>query len=176
MICGDALWMLEKLQTSKCEDDQKIWAELIEWSFNRQDVKQIDAIIAATQTNSVLQELFSPYFVPIELNSSQADKQRNDYVRIRKMQAHRQNPPLLKPPFKERIQQLLMKLESGDLSAWWQLDKLMTLNPESQYQNNLKLDLTQLPGWQDAEEATQRRIIEGAKKYVQEQDDVDYDL
>jgi hypothetical protein len=51
----------------------------------------------------------------------------------------------------------------------------MTLKPESQYYDNeFELDLTQLPGWQEADEATQRRIIEGAKKYVQQQDDVDY--
>jgi hypothetical protein len=91
------------------------------------------------------------------------------------MQGRREKTPLLDPPPKERVLQLLEKLEAGDLSAWWQLNMEMTLEPESQYYDNeFELDLTRLPGWQEADEATQRRIIEGAKKYVQQQDDVDY--
>ena len=35
------------------------------------------------------------------------------------------------------------------------------------------IDLAQLPGWQEADEPTQRRIIEGAKTYIQQQDNVD---
>ncbi len=175
LVFEDIFWMLEKLQTSNGEEAQKIWAQLIQWSFNRQNTKQIDAIITVTQTNSVLQEFFSPYFAPIELNSSQADKLRVDHLRVEEMQAHRQNAPLLDPPPREGVLQLLEKLESGDLSAWWQLNMEMTLKPDStHYDNEFELDLTKLPGWQEAEEATQKRIIEGAKKYIQQQDDVDY--
>jgi len=175
LVSEDVFWMLEKLQTSNCDKVQKIWAELIHSIFNCQNVKQIDAIIVATQTNGILQEIFSPHFVPIELNSSQADELRDNHLRMQEMQDRRKNPPLLDPPPKERVLQLLEKLESGDLSAWLQLNMEMTLKPESQYDDNeFELDLTQLPGWQEADEATQRRIIEGAKKYVQQQDDVDY--
>lgn len=156
--------MLEKLQTSNCEKSQKIWAHLIQWSFNPQNVKQIDAIIAATQTNSIFQQVFSPYFAPITLNSSQANKLRARHLKVQERQEHRKSPRLLDPPPRERVLQLLEKLESGDLSAWWQLNMEMTLKPESQYYDNeFELDLTELPGWQEADEATRRRIIEGAK-------------
>ncbi|MDG2990449.1 hypothetical protein L3556_05805 [Candidatus Synechococcus calcipolaris G9] len=176
LVSEDIFWMLEKLQTSNGEAAQKIWAQLIQWSFNRQNVNQIDAIIVATETNNILQEVFSSYFAPIELNSSQVKKMRVDHLRVEEMQAHRQNPPLLDPPPRERVLQVLEKLESGDLSAWWQLNMEMTLKPDStHYDNEFELDLTKLPGWQDAEEAIQIRIIEGAKEYVQKQDDVDYD-
>jgi predicted NACHT family NTPase len=171
----DVFWMLEKLQTSNDEEAQKIWAQLITWNFNHQDVKQIDAIIAGTHVSNVLQECVSPYFAPIELNSPQADEQRNKYVRMEEMQAHNQNPPLLDPPPIERILQYLGRLESGDLSAWWHLNMEMTLKPDSQhYENQFELDLTQLPGWKEADETTRKRIIEGAKKYVQEKVDVDH--
>jgi predicted NACHT family NTPase len=175
LVSDDSFWMLERLQNSTCEKTQRIWVQLIQWSFNRQDAKQIDAIIMATQINSILQEFFSPYFAPIELNSSQADKLRADYLRVEEMQARRQNSPLLDPPPRERVLQLLEELEAGDLSVWWQLNREMTLKPESRrYDNEFELDLTQLPGWQEVDEASQRRIIEGAKKYIQQQDDVDY--
>lgn len=52
----------------------------------------------------------------------------------------------------------------------------MTLKSDSEYYDDeFELDLTKLPGWQEAEEATRRRIIEGAKKYVQQQDDINYE-
>lgn len=176
VISEDIFWMLEKLQTSNVEKVQEIWAQLIQGSFNCQDIRQIDAVIVATQTNGILQKIFAPYFVPIELDSAQADKLRADYLRMKEMQDRRKKSPLLDPPPKERVLQRLEKLETGDLSAWWQLNMEMTLKPESkQYRNELELDLTKLSGWQEADEATQRRIIEGAKKYVQQKDDIDYD-
>ncbi|EKQ67207.1 hypothetical protein OsccyDRAFT_5036 [Leptolyngbyaceae cyanobacterium JSC-12] len=176
LISEDIFWMLEKLQNANYEKAEKIWSQLLQWSFNRQDAKQVDAIVVATQTNNILQEVFASYFSPIDLNSIQADKLRADYLRMQEMQERRQNPPLLDPPPRERVLQLLEKLESGDLSAWWQLNMEMTLKPDStHYDNEFELDLTRLPGWQEAEESTQTRIIEGAKKYIQEQNDIDYE-
>ena len=57
-----------------------------------------------------------------------------------------------------------------------QLNMEMTLKPESQYYDNeFELDLTQLPMWQETDEAFQKRIIQGANKYIQHQNAVDYD-
>lgn len=175
LVSEDIFWMLEKLQASSCKKTQKIWAQLIRLSFNDQDVKQIDAIIVATQANSILQKIFSPYFTPIELNSSQSKKLRADHLRAKERQACGQDPPLLDPSPRERVLQCLEKLEAGDLAAWWQLNMEMTLRPDStHYDNEFELDLTKLPGWQEAEEATQNRIIEGAKSYTQNQSKISY--
>ena len=66
-------------------------------------------------------------------------------------------------------------LPSGNLSAWWQLNMEMSFKPDSQcYENEFDSDLTGLPGWQNADAATRTRIINGAKKYVQEYEEVDY--
>lgn len=172
----DVFWMLDKLQASNCEEDQKIWARLIQWNFNRQNAKQINAIIEITLTNRALEEVFSPCLAPIDLDSSQAVNLRIDYLRMEEIQADRQNPPSLDPPPRERVLKLLEELESGNLAAWWQLNMEMTLKCDDiHYDNEFELDLTKLPGWQEAKESTQRRIIEGAKEYVQRQDDLDYD-
>jgi predicted NACHT family NTPase len=175
LISEDIFWMLEKLQNANYEKAEKIWSQLLQLSFNRQDAKQVDAIVVATQTNNILQEVFASCFSPIDLNSIQADKLRADYLEMQEMQERRQNPPLLDPPPRERVLQLLEKLESGDLSAWWQLNMEMTLKPDSTHDNEFELDLTKLPGWQEAKEATQKRIIESAKNYIQNQDNVAYE-
>jgi predicted NACHT family NTPase len=176
LISEDILWMLEKLQESDNENTHKTWAELIEWIFNPQDAKQIDAILVATQTNNILQEIFAAYFTPIELDSTQAKKDRAKYIEWQEMQARSQNPQLLDPPPKERVILFLEQLETGDLSAWWQLNMEMTLKPDDRsYGNEFELDITQLPGWKDAEKVTRERIVEGAKKYINQFDDINYE-
>ncbi|MBW4465787.1 MAG: hypothetical protein KME07_10170 [Pegethrix bostrychoides GSE-TBD4-15B] len=176
IISEDVFWMLEKLKNFNHERAERIWSQLLQRSFNYQDAQQIDAIVLVTQTNDILQEVFASYFVPIELGSTQADNLRADHLRMQEMRERRQNSPLLDPLPKERVLRLLEKLESGDLSAWWQLNIEMTLKPDStHYGSEFELDLTQLPGWQEAEEATQKRIIEGAKSYIQKQNEIDYE-
>ena len=52
----------------------------------------------------------------------------------------------------------------------------MLLKPDSQhYEQELESDLTKLPGWQEADIKTRKRIINGAKKYIQEYNQVVYD-
>ncbi len=176
LVSEDFFWMLEKLQISNYERAKNIWVQLLQQNFNCQDVKQIDAIFVATQINSILKKVFTPYFAPIELDSTQADNLRADYFGMQEIQERKQNPTLLDPLPKDRVLQLLEKLESGDLSAWCDLNMAMTLNPESKHFNNeVELDLTKLPGWQEAEKSTQTRIIEGAKKYIQHQNSIAYE-
>ncbi len=176
LMQGDVSWMLEKLQDTECQASRKIWAQLIQWSFNRNDAKEIDAIVTATQTNDILREELASYFEAIELKSAKAEKMKADYLRIQEWQNRSHDFPLLEPPPRERVLQLIAQVESGNLSAWWQLNMEMTLKPDSQYYGDeLESDLTELPGWQEADEVTRKRIIDSAKKYIQEQSEVTYD-
>jgi predicted NACHT family NTPase len=67
---------------------------------------------------------------------------------------------------------LLEQLESGKLDAWWQLNWEMT--PQA-YRYKFESDVTKFPGWKEADSDTRRRIIEGANKYIHEQNEVAYD-
>jgi hypothetical protein len=173
---GDIFWMLEKLQHTESEKVQRLWVHLIKWSFNRNDAKEIDAIVTATQTNNILRKEFISYFEPIEFSSALAEKEKADYLKMQEWQNRRNNSPLLDPSPKERVRLLLEQLESGNLSAWWQLNRVMALKPDSRhYDDEFESDLTELPGWKEADAVTRRRIINGAKKYIQRQDEVSYD-
>ncbi|MDZ8069461.1 MAG: hypothetical protein RMY64_28255 [Nostoc sp. DedQUE08] len=170
----DVFWMLGKLQNVDSQQE-RIWAALIQWKFNRQDVKQIDAILTATQTNNILREEFAYYVSIIDLDSMQAEKSRSDYQEMQERIARRQKP-ILDPPPKERVLLFLEQLESGNLLAWWQINMEMLLKPDSQsYEKELESDLTKLPGWREADRKTRERIINGAKKYIQEYNQVAYD-
>lgn len=176
LLNQDIFWMLDKLQNTESEEVQKIWVQLIEWIFNRQDAKQIDAILTATQTNEILRNHFVSYFKAVELN----DKMKSNYQMLENWREEWKNDqeesPVLEQRPKERVIECLEILESGTLWAWSQLNMKMTLKPNSRYYDHeLEYDLTKLPGWEEADIATRIRIINGAKKYVLEQNEVVYD-
>lgn len=171
----DFYWIIEKLQICECDKARKIWVQLLDWSFSHQDAKELNAIIADTHIHETLYRELPLYFEPIDLNSIYAQRLRADYFDVQKYKEHDQISPLNPSP-QERILQYLDLLELDDLSAWFQLNVQMTLKPDSQsYGNEHELDLTKLPGWQEAEESTRRRIVEGAKRYIQQQNDLDYE-
>lgn len=174
LIKEDVLWMIGKLKNVDSQEE-RIWATLIQWTFNRQDAKQIDAILTASQTNNILREEFASYFSTIDLNSTQAETLRSEYQRMQEQGKRRQKSPL-EPPPKERVTLFLEQLESGNLSAWWQLNREMTLKLNSRrYEQEFESDLTKLPGWQEADVRTRERIINGAKKYIKEYSQITYD-
>lgn len=174
ILKGDIFWMLGRLQNSISLGTQRIWSQLIQWSFDRNDAQEIDAIVTAIQTNEFLREELKPYFEPIEIHSEKAAQLEADYRKHYERKNRRNVPPPLDPPPKERVLQLLELLESGDLSAWWRLNMEMTLKPDSRhYTDEFEPNITKLPGWQEADKPTRDRIVNGAKEYIRRQDQIE---
>ena len=171
---GDIFWLLERLQNSISLRTQRIWSQFIQWSFDRNDAQEIDAIVTAIQTNDFLSEELKPYFEPIQLHSDKGAQLKADYLEYEDPKSRISIPPPLDPPPKERVLQLIELLESGDLSAWWRLNMEMTLKPESRhYQQEFEPNITKLPVWQEADQPTRSRIVNGAKEYIRRQDQIE---
>lgn len=164
----DFLWMLERLQATKSDQNQRVWIHLIRKAFRLNETDQCIAVLTASQNNSDLAEAFGELLKPIDLDSSTASQLREQYLEIQQWEQPRQNPPLLDPPPKDRIVSLLNVSESDNSAAWLNLIMEMTLEPNStQYGNPLEArDLTAFPGWKEAEPLTRNRLIETAKRYV----------
>ncbi|RZB29290.1 MAG: hypothetical protein AEth_01258 [Candidatus Argoarchaeum ethanivorans] len=108
---------------------------------------------------------------PVELNSPEAQEMKAYYLKLQERENKANSRPILDPPPAERIASCLDECESGNLSAWWHLNREMTLEPDrARYGDELESDLTVLPGWKVADAATKARIVETAKRYVLEQD------
>jgi len=167
----DIPWMIEQLKKSNSDGIQRVWADLIKRVFNWRDPTHLNTIFAASQDNPILYEAFSWLLKPVELNSKEAQKMKEDYLRRQKILERVRRRPLLDPSPAERISLLLSEYESGDFEAWWRLNMAMTLEPDStRYGNELESDLTALPGWKNAEKTTRRRIVEAARRYLFEKD------
>jgi predicted NACHT family NTPase len=171
VIGNDLSWMIGSLQCEESKDVQRVWAELIERVFDRQDPDQFDAIFTASKKSPVLAKEFAWLIEPVELNSPRAQEMKAHHAKMQELMNKNNDRPILDPPPAERIALLLDECESGNLSVWWRLNMAMTLEPDSTfYGDELEPDLTVLPGWKAADAATKARIVETAKRYVLEQD------
>lgn len=170
VLSKDVLWMIDRLQSADSNELRKIWAKLINLAYDYRDTSQTEAIVSVSKTTPELAEGVARYINPIELDSPEAKRLKEDYLESQKWEKPR-TPPLLEPPPKERIVSLLDKFEFGDLNAWWLLNMEITLEPHSTYYGDeFESDLTNLPGWMEANEVTKKRIIEAAKRYILEGD------
>jgi predicted NACHT family NTPase len=171
MLLGkDLPWLLEQLSAS-LEENQRIWIQLIRYAFDWRDQTHMGIMFQAYSKMPIVEETFSWLFKPVVLGSKEAQKMKEAYVRDKELLDRVRDRPLLEPSPAERIAKFLSLCESGTLDGWWHLNMEMTLEPKSTYYGDeLESDLTALSGWKDSDEATRRRIVEAAKRYLLEGD------
>ncbi|MHB1042630.1 MAG: NACHT domain-containing protein [Eubacteriales bacterium] len=168
----DIPWMIECMRETESDKEKLAWGYLIDRVYDINDPLLSDAIYLECRENPVLAEIFSWLVNPVDINSPEAHKMREDYLTRLKWQERRQSRPLLDPLPEFRIASLLDECESGNVAtAWWRLNMEMTLEPDStHYGDELESNLTNLPGWKSVDSKTRGRIVEAAKKYLFEQD------
>ena len=167
----DIYWMIEQSKNASLEQANRLWSQLIECSFDRNDLKQIEAIYNACQENFIMAETFTFYFEPLKIDSPVALKLKIDYFERKEGEERHNKQPLLEPSLPERIKSLLERCESGDSVAWWHLNMEMTIKPDTaHYGDEWEPDLTVLPGWLNIDSNMRMRIVEAAKRYLIEHD------
>jgi predicted NACHT family NTPase len=160
----DTEWLLSLLYSETHETIQRMLIWLIIRNF-RWEQYAFDAIFEASNDLPALREAFEPYRVT-ELSSDAAEDARSEYQR-RMQDDEEEAVPLVHPPPAERIAMCLQQFEEGDLAAWWQLNREMTLEPDSRgYGSEFDSDLTKLPGWESSNDTTRARMLNAAYKYV----------
>jgi len=171
VISKDVPWLIARLQATASDRDKRMLAHLVSRAFNWRDPDQVDAVLVACEDNPILAEVFAWLLKPVELNSPEAQKMKENYLESQKWRKRKRERSPLEPSPEERIAALLDECESGKSAAWWRLNVNMTLEPDgTDYGKELESDLTALPGWKAAEIITRVRIVEAAKRYVLEQD------
>ncbi|MGJ5675268.1 MAG: CHAT domain-containing protein [Nostochopsis sp.] len=165
----DFLWLIERLQSSESEHVQKIYAKLIRWKLDWNNSDQVSAVITASQHNCTLKAEFALELKPIELDSPRAEQAKVSYLELQNLLKPREQKPLLEPPPKQRVVAALEQIESDHPELWWQVCVEMTLMSTSTHYNThdvFEPDVTNLPGWEEAEADTKVRIVKIAKVYL----------
>ncbi|QLE54789.1 NACHT domain-containing NTPase [Nostoc sp. TCL26-01] len=169
----DFIWLIECLQQSENEHYQNIWAKLIRWHFRRPELnfEHLDAVLTASETNLILRKEFESLIEAIDLNSLRAQQEQARYLEEQEELDKDGKQPLLEPPPKERVLEILNKIEAGQPNLWCSLCFELTLEANStHYGDLLRSNLTNLPGWIEAEDSTKERIINAARVYLRDGD------
>jgi hypothetical protein len=112
-----------------------------------------------------LWQTFKGVFEGTPLASEDARQLRSAHAMMKRLEEN--NPPPLTPPPSQRITELLNLFDAGDWTAWWRLNRELTLTPTSSfYGSDLEYSVSKMPGWLDADASTRQRIVDGAAKYL----------
>jgi predicted NACHT family NTPase len=162
----DFFWMIGQVQSSRSENIQKVWAQLIKIIFRSPESSPEKANTILSQTNKILCEEFKLWLGEIAIDSPEAENLRTAY--LEEIQWSKQDKYELKPSVTDRINSCLAEIELGNLIAWLTLNWQMTLMPYSKHYDAItrKLDLTSLNAWQTIDESTRLRIIEASKQFI----------
>ena len=167
----DMGWLLEQIIGSPIERRDR-WLELTERIFRIDDRDHLRAVLQAWLRSRELAAAFPYWLLWFALHVPPLYRLYSWWCRWR-AGVPDQSPkrPALKPPPAERISRLLEGFEGGRFSAWWHLNMELTLRPDStHYGDELRPDLTTLPGWAAADVPTRARIIAAAERYLLEAD------
>ncbi|MCL4551977.1 MAG: hypothetical protein M1305_00250 [Candidatus Marsarchaeota archaeon] len=165
----DLHWLLEELNPSLSEKDQRFIATIILYVADvYRQPNQLDAVLIACQENRILAEVFADLITPVELGSDRARRMEDNYARA-EQRCVRNSEAALFPPPSERVALRLKECQGGNLMAWCDLNRQLTLESDSTHYGDLiESDLTLLPGWTNASDSTRAEIAEAAENYIRE--------
>jgi hypothetical protein len=138
---------------------------LIQVVCNLGEPSHFEALYEIAMRWEPLHQRYQELLDGIPLDSPAANRMREYHQFMVEMEGNR--PPLVDPPPEERVRIGLERFEAGDIDAWWRLNLSLTLSPRSTHYNELQSRITKMPGWSAAGDETRRRILNAAKKYLE---------
>jgi hypothetical protein len=181
IVCSeDILWLIENSVSIEDKQETNIWIKLLRQSLmhhnfikeNWKKVEHVEAILEACKKSSDMRSEFKfetefDAGCAVELNTRYAKDLRANYLKWQYQATAIEPEILLDPMPKQRVLDVLGKVEAGAPELWWQIVMELTLKPTStHYIFPDSMDVTRLAGWQEAETHTRLRIIKEAKCFI----------
>jgi hypothetical protein len=143
----------------------KTLCNMVSLTCDLDNTDHFNSVYEAALKWPVLWQHFQGVFEGVPLDSDEARQHRKNIKMMKDIEERR--PPPLEPPPAERVAALLERFELGDWQAWWQLTLVLTLTPTSRvYGSDLDYFISEMPGWQAADELTRQRILDAVTKYL----------
>jgi hypothetical protein len=162
LLDDDVPWLVEGLEAAP-DEEQPVWAELIERIFVPQRSSHLDIVLEARERNERLRDVLAPLLDAIPLDSERAKQLRENYGKWRQREAQRAPKELSRRP--PPIEELLARFEQGDLDAWWLLSLELVLEGVDEL-SEFRSDLAASPTWQEAPEELRERLLAGSLEYL----------
>ena len=163
----DMPWLVDQLNSAETETSQIILVELIRDVFVPSDRNQVEILLTAVQSNALLAKEFEWFWKPIELNSPEAVKIRENYNQQRERNRNLQERHRKGEEKYSDMMALLQECETGKPELFSSLTEKMILEPGGVLSNRiLEGDLRRLRGWDKSDDETRKRIVKAARMYL----------
>jgi hypothetical protein len=139
--------------------------DLIEAACNLDQPSHFEALYDTATHWASLRYRYAWMFEGILLDSPTARHQREYHQQMREFETTSQQA--LDPPPAERVRLHLERFEAGEIDAWWHLNLDLTLEATSTFYNELQCRITEMPGWEGANEETRSRIVTAGKHFLE---------
>jgi predicted NACHT family NTPase len=160
----DCPWYVRRVLENSESPVGKVEARLARMTLVSGDMRAMNAVYEGSQKNEILKAECGSIFEPILLDSDLAKSLKEEH----RLQQEWKTPKLLDPPPSELVKKNLENVEDGNVASWVELASNIRLEPTStHYPFDPLLDLTQAPGWNAADSATQERIVKAAIRYAE---------
>ena len=144
-------------------------SNVIRAMFSYENISQFEVLYPVCQKWQVLRDQFTSLLNGVPLDSQEAVQARESHRQMQEIQ-ERIPPPII-PDLPAEILRLLVCAESGERQAWWQLNLVLMLTPESRGMGDeLNYFIASMPGWRTADEVVKQRIISTAERYLTDAD------
>jgi len=164
---SDYEWVLENIVAEQSSKKAEVLARLSRCAFNRERPTHIEALLEAYRKHEAIRAEYAHLVEAVAIDSDQAKEMKERDLKILQLRRERENKVLLDPPPKIRVQQRLTLCEKDNPSLWPSIVEGLTLKPDSQYISYpWDVHITDLPGWQEADEGTRLRIRYAAQQYI----------
>lgn len=175
VTADDVLWLIERLRPERSEAVASVLARLIAHVTDLSDPDQLDVILVASGDIPALVAQYRWLLTPVPLDSPEAEQMRARYCQEQELAVQRaeRTSERIQSPFQvpPQVEDLLGRCETGEVSAWWRLNMLLSITPEGRLDGaELTPDVTALPAWEACDVGTQERLVKAARRYVLEQD------
>jgi hypothetical protein len=145
--------------------DETALCDLVQAALNLNDEAHFNALCEAASHWPLLRSKYTALFDGVPLDSPLA-RQEKEHHRLMCERVERRRPSVDPPPA-QRVRECLDRLEAGDIRAWWQMNRELTLTPESTHYSDLDYRITDMPGWVEADQATRERIVASAIPFLE---------
>lgn len=158
----DVPWLIEIAQRSAPASARWTLGRLID---NALSPLHFNHVLDACGEDDVLRRALPSRCQPLILGSDRANAAREAYQLTQRLRA-RLAIPLLDPPPEQRIRNILEQIETGKPQDFIGLILAMTLEPRSTHYSTPPVDLTDTPGWKEADAGNRRRIVNAAFEFL----------
>jgi hypothetical protein len=167
VTAGDFDWFVDRLISGEASQSARVEARLVRFTFDSANTGHFQELYSACHANEIVNAECGNFFAPVRLDSDEANQLREQL----RQEKEWKTPKVLQPTPSERVGSDLEKIEDGQITYWMQLTRDLTLEPTStNYPYDIQLNLTETPGWKQADTVTRERILRAGVQYIQDGD------